>query len=275
MTRAHVTLLLFCLAVHNACFVLSTKATLTNRPVVAAQPAQKTFHLRFDEQLLPAQAARPVAIGYDHFFRMAKQYRGFSFQELLWQQIQQHGVDTSGAVVIFECVDGYRPTMDLCKILGHKKAWIACRDESAPAGKPWADSIAHKFTPYYLVWEDVPASDHSYMWPYGLQSLTIQSAATEFKGIMPLDNPAMMPGFELFRENCMKCHSVNRIGGTMGPEFNHPKNITQYWNTADIIAFAKQPASFRDNSRMPPMEHLSDDQLRSIVQYLAYLAEKH
>jgi mono/diheme cytochrome c family protein len=89
-----------------------------------------------------------------------------------------------------------------------------------------------------------------------------------------LNNPALMPGFELFRENCMKCHSVNQIGGTMGPEFNHPKNITKYWNTADIIAFAKQPASFRDNSRMPPMEHLSDNELQLIVQYLAYLAEK-
>jgi hypothetical protein len=54
----------------------------------------------------------------------------------------------------------------------------------------------------------------------------------------------------------MKCDSLNVVGGSMAPEFNVPKNITEYWKGDNIIAFAKNPKSFRRSSIMPPVTSL-------------------
>jgi hypothetical protein len=35
-------------------------------------------------------------------------------------------------------------------------------------------------------------------------------------------------GFDLFRKECLKCHSLNLQGGDIGPELNVPQNITEY-----------------------------------------------
>ena len=87
---------------------------------------------------------------------------------------------------------------------------------------------------------------------------------------MPIDKN-QLAGFELYKKNCMKCHSVNKVGGVMGPEMNVPKNITEYWQTKDIKAFVKNPYSYRYNSKMPPVVNLQDDELDLIVDYLTYM----
>jgi mono/diheme cytochrome c family protein len=280
MIRVHVFLLFSTLLFSNCAFFsfFSTKNnSLTQQNSAIANPTGSSQKIRFSiENALPAQEqAQLVSIRYDHYFRTAKQYRGFPVAEILINQIRTQGVDTTGAMVVFECTDGYRPVMDLWKVLGDKQGYVVYKDASAPAGLCWPDSLAARFTPYYLVWADVSPSDHQYTWPYGLAHIEIVPGTAEFKSVFPADRPEVARGFSLFRENCMKCHSVSQIGGTMGPELNAPKNITEYWRADDIIAFAKKPTSFRSNSKMPPMEHLSEEELKEIVRYLEYLADKN
>jgi cytochrome c2 len=71
----------------------------------------------------------------------------------------------------------------------------------------------------------------------------------------------------------MKCHSLNGIGGSMAPEFNFPKNITEYWREDDIIAFAKNSKTYRSNSKMSPINNLSDSDFVQIISYLKYIKE--
>lgn len=224
-----------------------------------------------DNQLLPK--TQEVAISYDPFFKQAKKFIGFSLQDILDSIITANQFDTTEAVVVFECVDGYRPTMPISLVFGDKKGFIATRDLDAPTGKNWIDSLDKKMKPFYLVWQDVPKSDHRYAFPYGLYGLRLVPAGSEFKDVYPFDAPEVVAGFQLFNQNCMKCHSVNKVGGVMGPEMNIPKNITEYWTEENIIAFAKNPQSFRYRSAMAPIAGVSDQEFKQILDYLKYIAK--
>lgn len=224
-----------------------------------------------DNQILPK--VQNVNISYDPFFKQAKKFIGFSLQNLLDSIIKVNQFDTTEAVVVFECVDGYRPTMPISLIFGDKKGFIATRDLDAPAGKNWIDSLDKKMKPFYLVWQDVPKENHRYAFPYGLYALRLVPAGSEFKDVYPFDAPELVAGFQLFNQNCMKCHSVNKVGGVMGPEMNIPKNITEYWTDENIIAFAKNPQSFRYRSAMAPIAGVSDQEFKKILDYLKYIAK--
>lgn len=60
----------------------------------------------------------------------------------------------------------------------------------------------------------------------------------------------------------------------MGPEFNIPKNITEYRDEKLIISFAKAPTSYRYNSHMPAMTNLSDNDFANIILYLKYMKDR-
>ena len=64
---------------------------------------------------------------------------------------------------------------------------------------------------------------------------------------------------------------MNGVGGVMGPEFNSPKNITEYWTRKDIMAFAKNPQSYRINARMAALPNITDGELNDVVDYLEYM----
>ena len=215
--------------------------------------------------------ALTVQVAYDHYFKTSKKYKGFYINPILDSIVKANNFDTSNAIVIFECSDGYRPMMDFSKIYGKTKGYIVYKDLDQKSGKEWADSVYSKFVPSYLVWSDVKKEDQSFMWPYGLTGLRLISLHKEYKFVYPYKNSSAVNGFNLFRDNCMKCHSINKIGGTIGPEFNIPKNITEYWKEDDIISFAKNPGAYRFNSRMPQIKNLDDSAFAEIVQYLKYM----
>ena len=79
-------------------------------------------------------------------------------------------------------------------------------------------------------------------------------------------------GFGYFEQYCIKCHSVNKIGGNVGPELNYPRNITEYWEVENIWAFVKDPQSFRYNARMAPVTPLTRAEFDKIIAYFRYIA---
>ena len=214
-----------------------------------------------------------VHIKYDHYFKTPKTFQGYSLKILLDSIINSINFDTTDAIVIFECKDGYKPLMELSKINGHANGYIAFKDLDHKGTGNWDDSLQKMFNPYYLAWDDVPNTDDSFAWPYGLVAIKLTSITSVYKDIYPSKDLALIKGFNLYRINCMKCHSMNKVGGTMGLEFNIPKNITEYWKEKDIIAFAKNPTAFRKNSPMPGITHLSEDEFREIVAYINYMKD--
>ena len=223
----------------------------------------------------PRKNATDVTIQYDPFFKTAKKYRGYDLNPLIDSVIKSEHFDTAQAVIIFECIDGYKPVMDLYKIYDNAKGYIAIKDLDSSVKRNWPDSVEKIFTPYYLVWDDVKKEDNSFVWPFGLTGLRLLSKDQEYKNIYPYNDSSLVKGFMLFRQNCMKCHSLNKTGGTMAPEFNFPKNITEYWKEEDIIAFAKNPSSYRYNSRMSPVTNVSDADFTEIIRYIKAMKDSH
>ena len=219
--------------------------------------------------------ATDVTVQYDPFFKTAKKYRGYELNVLIDSVIKSEHFDTAQAVIIFECIDGYKPVMDLSKIYGNTKGYIAIKDRDSSVKRNWPDSVEKMFAPYYLVWDDVKKDDNSFVWPFGLTGLRLMSKDQEYKNIYPYNDSSLVKGFVLFRQNCIKCHSLNKTGGTMAPEFNFPKNITEYWNEEDIIAFAKNPSSYRFNSRMSPVTNVSDADFAEIIRYIKSMKNRH
>jgi len=58
----------------------------------------------------------------------------------------------------------------------------------------------------------------------------------------------------------------------MGPELNFPKNVTEYWDNNQLKAFIKNPASFRNNVKMPTL-NLSENEIEYITNYLQYMSK--
>ncbi len=266
--------LIFCL---NACN--SNANTTSANAITAAKAADTTaqspeLYIDLEKELKThPKRAETVAVMDDGFFKTAKTFMGINLKDFIDSMVSANSFDTTGALVVFECKDGYKPVMDIAKVMNSRMGYIVYKDLSQK--KAWADSIAAAFTPYYVTWTKVKHNDHDYMWPYGLIGIRLKASATEFAAIYPYHNAELVKGFQLYRNNCMKCHAVNKIGGTMGPEMNTPKNITDYWTEENIIAFAKSPTSFRNNSPMPAITGLTDAELHDIVGYLKGMKGHH
>ena len=87
-----------------------------------------------------------------------------------------------------------------------------------------------------------------------------------------IGNKELESGYNLFKYQCITCHAINEIGGTMGPELNYPKSITEYWKESELVAYIVNPASFRTKVKMPTIG-ISRQQSQEIVDYLKYMSE--
>lgn len=207
-----------------------------------------------------------ITIEHDEFFKQKKRYKAYPLASIL-KPLLAKVKDTTNLRVTFTCTDGYAPNMNLNKVLSHE-AYLAVQDlDQAEFGKNWADSLANKFRPYYLVWRDVSEGDAGFAWPYGVAKVRIASFFYDFADAFPLHHTAAQKGFQLFQIHCMKCHSINKIGGVMGPEFNDPKSITEYWKKEDIYNFLRNPQSYRYSAKMPAID-LSKEDFEEIYGYL-------
>jgi cytochrome c2 len=213
-----------------------------------------------------------VKISFDHFFKTRdKSYRAYPLEAILAPWLAQIK-DTSNLQISFICFDGYAPSMRLSKVL-KGEAYVAFRDENLPAGQDWPDSLAEKMRPYYLVWQGITPEDETYTWPYGLADIRIAAFFDEFAEAYPLHDAKAEKGFSLYQLHCMKCHSINKIGGIMGPELNYPKSITTYWQKEDIWQFVQNPQAYRYSAKMPPIAHLKREEFEEIYTYLESISK--
>lgn len=221
--------------------------------------------------------AQTVVVKEDPVFFKSKSYKAIPLQVVLDKFIPAYKrLDLKQTQIVFECEDGYNPSMSLEKVL-QKKSYLAISDVEAPAGQDWINpkkgTHEMKIAPFYVVYTDVPAKDVTYKWPYNLVKISLSAASKELAVLFPKDDDTQVKGFELFKVNCLTCHSLNKVGGKMGPELNFPKSITEYWQVDQIKQFVKAPTSFRNECKMPAVMHLSDKELDEIVNYLKYMAK--
>ncbi|GAB5528179.1 MAG: cytochrome c [Roseivirga sp.] len=206
-----------------------------------------------------------IHIAYDPFFNTSKSYRAFPLASNL-RLFLGDKINTASLDVIFKCADGYKPHMPLEKVLAGN-GYLAYHDMEAPEGKHWPDSLAETLSPFYLVWPDVDPQIKDYARPYALLGAEFKSVTEEFAAAIPQASEHL-EGYELFNNTCMTCHSVNKAGGNKAPEFNYPKNITEYWTKENIWLFIQNPTSFRYSSQMPAMTAIDREAFEKIYAYL-------
>jgi cytochrome c2 len=232
----------------------------------------ENIHLIFDiDSLLTLQELDTIHIKHDRVTKeVNKRFLGISTETLFSQLISNHRIDSKGKEVIFLCKDGYSARVSLNQLLTNKGFLV---NKDIDAKLQWDDDISAKFAPAYLVW-DVDKDDHNYVFPYGILKIKITSIDDEYKDITPLNaSQKLLSGFSLFKKHCIRCHSINKVGGDVGPELNIPMNVTEYWKNDHLERFITNPKLYRYNSKMPTLSDMKSNEVASIIEYLAYMSE--
>ena len=210
-----------------------------------------------------------VIVTFDHPRKQNSQYEGVAFQPILQYLIDQYQL-TEEVMFTFICKDGYIASNSLQTLLDAEGGYIVWADLKNDNSTQWSDSLQH-FAPYYLTWDSIPYDDHSVVWPYGWTELRIRFD-DPYRSLIPTEK-RLVQGFELYKRHCIKCHSLNGLGGDLGPEFNIPMNITEYWKRNMILKYVKNPSAVRLHSKMYPISSLDDSDINLVIDYLEYIRD--
>ena len=216
-----------------------------------------------------------VTIVNDPVYHKTKEYKAVSASLLIQNEIDLTKIDTKNTKIVFECIDGYKPEMPLDFFL-KANPYLAFEDVEPPEGEKWEtiikDGNEMNAEPFYIVYTSVSEKDTSYKWPYNLVKMHLEPLNKSTIELFPLKNRKLEKGYTLFKNQCITCHSINGIGGTMGPELNYPKSVTEYWKEKELVDYIVNPASFRNKVKMPTLG-LTKQQSQEIVDYLKYMSE--
>jgi cytochrome c2 len=216
-----------------------------------------------------------VTIANDPVYRKQKKYNAVSASLLIKNEIDLTKVDLKNTKIVFECIDGYKPEMPL-ELFLNANPYLAYQDIDAPKGLNWEAIIKNgnemNAEPFYIVYTSVSEKDTRYKWPYNLVRINIEPLNKSTIELYPLKNRKLETGYTLFKNQCLTCHAINGIGGTMGPELNYPKSVTEYWKENELVDYIVNPASFRNKVKMPALG-ITKQQSQKIVDYLKYMSE--
>jgi cytochrome c2 len=216
-----------------------------------------------------------VTIANDPVYHKTKKYKAVNAVLLIQNEIDLTKIDPKNTKIVFECIDGYKPEMPLELFLS-ANPFLAFLDMDAPKGKKWEiilkDGNEMNAEPFYIVYPAISLKDSQYKWPYNLIKIYLEPLNKSTLELYPLKDRKLEAGYNLFQKQCLTCHSLNGIGGTMGPELNYPKSVTEYWIEKELVDYIVNPASFRHKVKMPTLG-LSQQQSQQIVDYLKYMSE--
>jgi len=216
-----------------------------------------------------------ITVINDPVYHKTKKYQAVDALLLLKKEIDLSKVDIKNTLIVFECIDGYKPEMPL-ELFLEAKSFLAFKDVDAPEGSNWEKIVKNgnemNADPFYLVYTSVPAGSEEYKWPYNVIKFHLESKNKNIEALQPKDDETAMKGFALYQKHCITCHAINGIGGEMGPELNYPKSVTEYWKENELIDYIVNPASFRNKVKMPALG-ITKQESQEIVEYLKYMSE--
>jgi mono/diheme cytochrome c family protein len=249
-------------------------------PQVQPNPTNLTLeagdtHLVFSLAELKKKLAVQTITIQDPVYNHPVTFDAFNLEDVL--KLLKTSGQNSADEIVFGAVDGYAPSMPFSKFKGHV-AYLAFQEHGRKDGKRWGvvEQGKTKLTPapYYVVWKEGTAIGDDFPWPYQLVRIELVRFQEKYAKIYPAGlapNSPEMKGFMTFKTQCLRCHSVNLVGGDIGPELNTPKNILEYWNHDVLRAFIKNPGDFRAKDKMPPFPQFIDRDIDEIFAYFTYL----
>lgn len=210
----------------------------------------------------------------DPYYNKEKTYRAVPLAAVV--ELAFKGVkDLPQKEYVLRAKDGYTVPLRGSKVF-EKGAYIAFEDVDVPAWEPIGQQRANP-APFYLVWANKDQTDlETHPRPYQLQAIEIARFEDVFPRTAPkgiAEGEPARKGFELFREQCIHCHAINREGGRVGPDLNLPRSIVEYRPVDQIKAYIKDPLSFR-YSTMPAHPSFSDADLDAVVAYFTAMKDR-
>ena len=171
----------------------------------------------------------------------------------------------------FVCNDGYMTTFSFKSLEGAVGLLaVGVRAGSTLDWPPYTHGKKTKTpAPFYLVWKDEKVSKDR-PWPYQLTRIEVISKQAQGSRLQS-KNGKHLAGRKVYETHCMACHSINLVGGKMGPELNVPQNICEYRSREYLEAFIRLPQSYRAGSLMPAMSFLSTEQMSSLLGYVCHM----
>lgn len=221
-----------------------------------------------DLKILKKKLSSKIITVDDPVYKKKKQYEAFLLTDvLLFLNLKDKFED-----IEFTCSDGYKPVLEMDLIV-KAQPFLAFRDVDA---KDWEEFSVGKSKktpgPFYLIW---PSKIEEAAWPYQIVGISQINFKEKYSKIYPLGKklPAEVSrGFNIFRKHCLKCHSINLEGGELGPEFNIPKNITEYRSKKYLKKFILDSNSYRLKSPMPLFKDiLTNLQIDEVISYISWM----
>ncbi len=224
---------------------------------------------------------KKISIEDPHYGRV-KNYLACPVLDVLRQGFGINAEDLSGVDVVFRASDGYaKPSPGA--LLTEDGGWLTFTDaDRGTLEKPAWDPIDRRQidpAPFYVVWSGEPQRDtQRYPWPYQLVEIELTSLEKTYPHIVPTGAAAgssEKAGYDIFKSECIACHSINGEGGKVGPDLNVPRSIVEYRPEAQIKEYIRNPLSFRYTS-MPAHEQFTGAQLDALVAYFRQMSQsKH
>jgi mono/diheme cytochrome c family protein len=211
----------------------------------------------------------------DPYYGAYKRFHAFPIKPALtWAFDVEESALRSRAFLLI-ALDGYVVPVEGQRLL-EDGAYVAVDDLDVPGFAPIGSRQVSPL-PAYLIWEGTKGADQeTHPRPWQLVAIDAVDPLTLYPHTRPkglVEGTPTMHGFKLFRQRCIRCHAINREGGSVGPELNVPQSIVSYRPEAQIRAYIKNPLTFR-YGLMPPHPDLTDADLDALIAYLQAIARE-
>jgi mono/diheme cytochrome c family protein len=231
---------------------------------------------KIDGATLRADCGEQIVSVDDPYYEAHRSYRACPLRAVLEEGFGAKLDALGDRDVVFKALDGYaRPTT--VKRLMENGGWLAFGETSQPEGFPPMGAKGIDPGPFYVVWTGADQRDpHVYPWPYQLASIELVDLSRRWTHITPAGLPKDAPawkGYDVFRNDCIACHSINGEGGTVGPDLNVPQSIVEYRPTEQLKQYIKNPATFRYGG-MPSHEYLTPADLDGLIAYFTAMRDR-
>jgi len=211
-------------------------------------------------------------VTFDPYYGKNKAFRAVPLRDLLVQGFAGRALQSEQLVL--RCRDGYTVPTTGQRLL-EEGAFVAVGEADSAV---W-ESIGPQHVdprPFYLFWTGSHQQNiEHYPRPWQLTGVELARFETLFPHVIPSGVAADSPtqrGLNLFREQCIRCHAINREGGRIGPDLNVPQSIVEYRPVQQIRDYIVNPQRFRYSS-MPPHPHLTAADLDALVAYFVVMKD--
>ncbi|MBL9045335.1 MAG: cytochrome c [Myxococcales bacterium] len=210
---------------------------------------------------------------FDPYYKKQKTFLAVPLRSVLLLGFA--GQDLRREQLVLRSLDGYTVPIVGERLL-EDGAFLAVADGDSARWEPIGPQQTDP-GPLYLIWTAAHQQDHdSYPRPWQLKGIELARFERLFPHVtptgMPDDSPARR-GFALFRDQCLRCHAINREGGRIGPDLNVPQSIVEYRPLPQIREYITDPLRFR-YSNMPAHPHLTVADIDAIVAYFFAMKDR-